>query len=92
MFEDTVVTNFLKLTKTHKCIDNKKHKEMFLKNNLRQATYKETNRMIKAFPTVTMKTTRECNNFYKVLRENNKMKRKLLSRNEKPKKIHFQIN
>lgn len=58
MFEDIVVTNFQKLTETHKCIANKKHKEMFLKNNLRQATYKGTNRMIKVFPTVTMKTRR----------------------------------
>ena len=57
MFEDLMVTNFQKLTKTHKCIDNKKHKEMFLKNNLRQATYKGTNR-IKVLPTVTVKTRR----------------------------------
>ena len=57
MFEDLMVTNFQKLTKTHKCIDNKKHKEMYLKNNLRQATYKGTNR-IKVLPTVTVKTRR----------------------------------
>ena len=57
MFEDLMVTNFQKLTKTHKCIDNKKHKEMFLINNLRQATYKGTNR-IKVLPTVTVKTRR----------------------------------
>ena len=57
MFEDLMVTNFQKLTKTHKCIDNKKHKEMFFKNNLRQATYKGTNR-IKVLPTVTVKTRR----------------------------------
>lgn len=57
MFEDLMVTNFQKLTKTYKCIDNKKHKEMYLKNNLRQATYKGTNR-IKVLPTVTVKTRR----------------------------------
>ena len=58
IFEDVMVMNFQKLTKRRKCMDNKNHEENILKSNLRQATYKRTNRMTTVFPTATMKTGR----------------------------------